>query len=68
MQIATTANTASFAGMSIIRSANEQPKLAGDLIRQTVAAMAQAQVSQPQAQPVGALQQAGSGSIIDIVA
>jgi len=65
MQVAGISNSATSAGMSILKSANEQPKLAGELISKTVEAMGQIQTP---AQPVVAANTSTTGNIINITA
>jgi len=54
--------------LSILKAANQQPSLAGDLISRTVESLMQAQSMQSPAQPVA--QPAGNtvGTTIDIIA
>jgi hypothetical protein len=68
MQIAGTRNTPSSGSISILKSANEQPKLAGELISKTVEGMAQIQSAQTPAQPVDMSGITGTGTLINIKA
>jgi hypothetical protein len=65
MQIASVANAGSTASLSVLKSANEQPALAGELISKTVEGLIQAQAAQMPVQPVATL---GSGTIINTAA
>jgi hypothetical protein len=68
MQVASMSNQAAYSGLSILKSANEQPKLAYDLIRKTVEAIRQAQPMQTVAQPVYGSALTGTGTVIDTTA
>jgi hypothetical protein len=66
MQI--TSSGAESANRSILKSANEQPRLAGELISKTIEGLMQAQTAQtpvPSAAPIAA---AGKGTIVNITA
>jgi hypothetical protein len=55
--------------MSILKSANQQPELAGELISKTVDSMLASQALQTPSQPVPPLlSQPGTGSLIDTFA
>ena len=66
MQVAGISISAASAGMSILKSANEQPKLAGELISKTVEAMGQIQAGQTPSQPVAAANTSTTRNIINI--
>ena len=67
MQISTASNPAVMYSLSMIKTANEQPKLAGDLIKKTIAGMQQA--AQSPAQPVALPADTGNrGEQINITA
>lgn len=68
MQIAGTRNTASSGSISILKSANEQPKLAGELISKTVEGMVQIQSAQSPAQRIDISGITGTGTLINIKA
>ncbi len=68
MQISGTSATSSSVGLSILKSANQQPELAGDLIAKTLADMAQMQTGQSSAQPIDISEITGTGKIINITA
>jgi len=68
MQIPGKSNSALSAGLSILKSANQQPELAGDLIAKTVAGMSQMQTAQSQAQSIDMSEITGTGKIINITA
>ena len=68
MQIPGTSKSASSAGLPILKSANQQPKLAGDLIAKTVAGMSQMQTAQSSAQSIDMSKITGIGKIINITA
>lgn len=67
MQTPSIANLRLIIGLSVLKSANEQPKLAGELIDKTVANLQKLDVQSPP-QPVGVSGHTGSGRIIDIIA
>ena len=54
--------------MSLLKSANEQPKLAGELISRTVDNMVQAQTVQSPAQRIDMSEISGTGKLINITA
>jgi len=68
MQIAGVNNLTSPGSMSILKSANEQPKLAGELISRTVESMMQIQSAQSPVQRIDISEITGTGKIIDIKA
>lgn len=68
MQISGTSATSSSVGLSILKSANRQPELAGDLIAKTLAGMAQMQTGQSSVQPVDISKITGTGKLINITA
>jgi len=68
MQIPGTSNSALSVGLPILQSANQQPKLAGDLIAKTVAGMSQMQTTQSLAQSVDMSGITGTGKIVNITA
>lgn len=69
MQIASNSLASQLPSMSILKSANRQPELAGELISKTIAGLATTQSIQatPQTAPPS-LAQRGIGSIINTVA
>ena len=68
MQINGISNPATVINESVLRSANEQPQLAGELISQAVAGLMQIQNVQPPAQPVPVAEMTGTGGIINTMA
>ena len=69
MQISAASNPATMYSLSMIKTANEQPKLAGDLISKTIDGMQQVQQAvQSPAQPVAAPADSGKGTLINITA
>lgn len=66
MQI--TSSGAATANMSILKSANEQPHLAGELISKTVEGLMQAQTSQTPVPSAAPLATSGKGTIVNITA
>ncbi len=68
MQITGTNNSAASASVSLLKSANEQPKLAGELISRTVDNMVQMQAAQSPAQRIDMSEISGTGKIINITA
>jgi len=68
MQITNMSNSASSSGVSILKSANEQPKLAGELISRTVENMVQIQTAQSPARPIDISEITGIGKIINTTA
>lgn len=68
MQIASVGNLTSSGSMSMLKSANEQPKLAGELISKTVEGMMQNQSVQSPAQHIDISEISGTGKIINITA
>lgn len=68
MQITGTNSSAASASMSLLKSANEQPKLAGELISRTVDNMVQAQAVQSPAQRIDMSEISGTGKLINITA
>ena len=68
MQITGTNSSAASASMSLLKSANEQPKLAGELISRTVDNMVQAQTVQSPAQRIDMSEISGTGKLINITA
>ncbi len=57
-----------FSGGSVLKTANEQPRLAGELISKTVEGMIQNQYAQASAQPVDVSAITGTGKIINTTA
>ncbi len=55
-------------GGSVLRAANEQPQLAGELISRAVESMAQTQNVQSPAQPVAASGKMATGTLINTTA
>ncbi len=68
MQITSVVNAGSIASVSVLKSANEQPILAGELISKSVEGLIQAQVAQVPVQPVNLAATFGSGTIINTTA
>ena len=68
MQIGNMSNSASSSGVSILKSANEQPKLAGELINRTVENMVQIQAAQSPSQRIDISEITGTGKIINTTA
>ncbi len=68
MQITGTSNSALPADLSILKSANKQPELAGDLIAKAVAGISQMQISQSPALSIDISKITGTGKIINITA
>ncbi len=68
MQIPGTSNSSLSVGLPILKSANQQPKLAGDLIAKTVAGMSQMQTTQSPTQSIDMSKTTGTGKIINITA
>ena len=68
MQITPVANAGSIASLSVLKSANEQLTLAGELISKSVEGLVQAQVAQAPIQPVNPDATSGSGTIINTAA
>ena len=68
MQITDPHSTASSSVLSILKSANEQPRLAGELISRTVENMVQIQAAQSPAQPLAISEITGIGKIINTTA
>jgi hypothetical protein len=68
MQIQETSNSALSAGHSILKSANQQPELAGDLIAKTVAGISQTQTAQAPVQSTDMSKITGTGKIINTTA
>ena len=66
MQIPSITNTAFSGSISILKLANEQPKLAGELISKTVEGIIQIQSAQTPAQRVDVSEISGTGKIINI--
>ena len=67
MQVASIA-MAQQGSLSILKSANQQPQLAADLISKTIASMMQAQNVQSPAQPVTSTDATQPGDLINITA
>ncbi len=67
MQTPSIANLRLIIGLYVLKSANEQPKLAGELIDKTEANLQKQGVQSP-AKPVDVSGNTGSGRIIDIKA
>lgn len=63
MQIAS--SVAATANISVLKSANEQPHLAGELISKTIEGLVQAQTVQTPVQPVAP---SGTGTIVNTTA
>ncbi|MBU1565530.1 MAG: hypothetical protein KJ630_07865 [Proteobacteria bacterium] len=68
MEITGTNNSAASASVSVLKSANEQAKLAGELISRTVESMMQIQAAQSPAQRTDIWEFSGAGKIINITA
>lgn len=68
MQIPGTSSSALPTSLSILKSANQQPELAGDLIAKTVAGMSQMSTAQSPAQSNDISEITGTGKIINITA
>lgn len=68
MQIASAGSLTFLASMSMLKSANEQPQLAGELISRTVEAMMQIQSAQSPAQHIDISEISGTGKIVNITA
>ena len=68
MQITELGNSASSSGAFILKSANEQPKLAGELISRTVENMVQIQAAQSPAQRIDISEITGIGKVINTTA
>ncbi|MDK9707583.1 MAG: hypothetical protein OEL83_11095 [Desulforhopalus sp.] len=68
MQITNMSNPAPSSGVSILKSANEQPKLAGELINRTVEDMVQIQAAQSPSQRIDISEITGTGKIINTTA
>jgi hypothetical protein len=68
MQITGTNNSAVLTSVSLLKSANEQPKLAGDLIRRTVESMVNVQAAQSPAQYADISEFPGTGKILNTTA
>ena len=62
MQVTGIANPQIFSSVSVLRLANKEPQLAGELISKTVEGLMQGQVAQSPAQPasVGGMPQTGT--------
>ena len=68
MEITGTNNSAASASAFVLKSANEQAKLAGELISMTVDNMVQIQAAQTPAQRTDISEISGTGKIINITA
>lgn len=68
MQIPGRNNTVSSGNITILKSANEQPQLAGELISKTVEGIIQIQSAQSSAQHIDMSGFSGTGKIINITA
>ena len=68
MQINSSSNPSTAYTMAMLKSANEQPELAGELISKTVSGLLQAKGTRALAQPVDNSAITGTGSLIDITA
>jgi hypothetical protein len=68
MQVTDINSSALPSGLSILKSANEQPKLAGELINRTVENMVQIQAAQSPAQRIDISEITGTGKIINTAA
>lgn len=68
MEITSAINAATGAATSVLKAANQQPSLAGELISKTVETLMQAQVQQTQAPVQPVTTTAGIGSIVNTVA
>lgn len=66
MQIAS--SVAATANLSVLKSANEQPHLAGELISKTIEGLMQTQTVQTPVQPVVPVAPSGTGTIINTTA
>ena len=67
MQTTSISNPKVLSSVSVLKAANEQPQLAGDLISKTVENM-QSQSVQAAAQPIDVSGLIGTGNIINITA
>jgi len=68
MQITSSTNVNSVANLSVLKSANEQPSLAGELISKTVEGLMQTQTPQSPPQSVPFSAATGTGGIINTTA
>jgi hypothetical protein len=68
MQIASASSVASMASLSVLKSANEQPTLAGELISKTIEGLMQAQLAQTPVQTVELSAVTGIGRIVNTTA
>ena len=69
MNISSSSTPNQFPNMSILKAANQQPELAGELISKTIAGLLSVQSAQTTAQSAqSSLAQSGIGSIINTVA
>jgi len=66
MQIAS--SVAATANLSVLKSANEQPHLVGELISKTIEGLMQTQTVQTPVQPVAPVAPSGTGTIINTTA
>lgn len=65
MQINAASNPATMYSLAMIKTANQQPKLAGDLISRTIAGMQQIQqTAQSPAEPIAMPADTGKGTLI----
>jgi hypothetical protein len=68
MLIAGTGNSIPSSNISILKSANEQSQLAGELISRTVESMVQASVAQSPTQRINISETTAAGTIINTIA
>ncbi|MDD2465223.1 MAG: hypothetical protein PHI97_14595 [Desulfobulbus sp.] len=69
MEISSSTMASQRAGLSILKSANQQPELAGDLISKTIAGLQNAQTTQDMTKSIDpASSPVQSGNTINIVA
>ncbi len=66
MQTASISNSSSFSTVSVLKEANKQPQLAGELISKTVESLMQTTSAQAAAQPVHISAMSESGTLINI--
>ena len=66
MQIAS--SVAATANLSVLKSANEQPHLAGELISKTIEGLMQTPTVQTPVQPVAPVAPSGTGTIVNTTA
>jgi len=66
MEIAS--STVATTNMSVLKSANEQPRLASELISKTIEGLMQAQAAQTSVQPVASVAASGTGTLVNTIA